>query len=90
MPEIEVKPTLEIKRPVGRPPIVPKPEPAPVKKMPVLLKRGYFPKDPDHPKHPRTGDSVKVERGETVMLPLDEAKELIVAGFAERADDLPS
>lgn len=51
--------------------------------------RGYFPLDPDHPKHPTTKDPVKVQRGEVVSLNYDEAKELIAAGIAERADALP-
>lgn len=59
------------------------------KKFPVKLLRGYFPADPDRPKHPNTGGPVKVERGEIVDLPLDEAKGLIASGLAERADSLP-
>lgn len=59
------------------------------KKFPVKMLRGYFPLDPDHPKHPTTKDPVKVQRGEVVSLNYDEAKELIAAGIAERADALP-
>lgn len=87
MPD-DVKPVLEIKRPVGRPPAVPVVEQKP-KKFPVRVLRGYFPVDPDHEKHPLTGDPLKVERGETIFLPVDEAKSLIKRGLAERADDLP-
>jgi hypothetical protein len=65
-------------------------EDKPVKKIPVMLKRGYFPKDPDHPRNPATGDPMKVERGTTMRLPVDEVKELLGKGIAERADDLPA
>lgn len=58
-------------------------------KFPIKLKRGYFPKDPDHPKHPATGDPMKVQREEIVILDYAEARGLINAGIAERADALP-
>lgn len=66
-----------------------KPEPVKVKKFPVILKRGYFPADPDHPVDPVTGVKVKVQRGDKIELPRDEAMDLIRRGLAERADDLP-
>jgi hypothetical protein len=62
----------------------------PPKKFPVKLLRGYFPRDIDHPKHPTTGSPIKVERGEIIALPLEEAKDLMKRGIAERADELPA
>lgn len=59
------------------------------RKFPIKLLRGYFPKDEDHPKQPATGDPVKVLRHEVVLLDYAEAKSLIDAGIAERADALP-
>lgn len=83
----------EIKRGPGRP--RKEPDVMPVaytdkpRKFPVKMLRGYFPLDREHPKHPTTGDPEKVQRGEVVRLNYDEAKQLIDAGIAERADALP-
>jgi hypothetical protein len=83
----------EVKRGPGRPRR--EPEVMPVaytekpRKFPIKLLRGYFPIDPEHPRNPRTGDSEKVNRGEVAVLDYAEAKQLIEAGIAERADALP-
>lgn len=61
-----------------------------VKRFPVLLKRGYFPADPDWPKNPATGHPEKALSGTTVELPIEEARKLIKDGIAERADELPT
>jgi hypothetical protein len=62
----------------------------PVKKFPVRLKFGYYPADPDHPRHPTVvGQSEKVPAGSVIELPLEEARQLIADGKAERADQIP-
>lgn len=58
------------------------------KKIAMKMVYGYFPRDPDHPRHPRTGDAMKVLPGEIINLPTDEAKELLKAGRAVRADEI--
>jgi hypothetical protein len=60
-----------------------------VKRFPVLLKRGYFPIDPDWPKDPATGGIQKALVGEKIELPIEEARKLIKDGIAERADEIP-
>jgi hypothetical protein len=59
-----------------------------VKRFPVLLKHGYFPCDPDWPKHPMTGAPEKALAGTKIELPIEEARNIIKAGIAERADDI--
>jgi hypothetical protein len=66
-----------------------KTEEKPVKRFKVRMLRGYFPADPAHPRHPVSGDAIKVLRGEVIDLPLDEARVALKNGIAERADDLP-
>lgn len=61
-------------------------EPAKVKKYPVRLRVGYFPADPDHPRHPVSGDSIKVKKGEVILLPLEEANDVIKRQIGVRAD----
>jgi hypothetical protein len=48
--------------------------------MPVTIVRGYFPAD----------GRKKVLPGTVIDLPLNEAKDIIAKGIAERADPLPS
>jgi hypothetical protein len=60
----------------------------PVKYFPVLLKRGYFPCDPNWPKDVMTGAPQKAKAGEKIELPIDEARTIIKAGIAERADEI--
>lgn len=50
----------------------------PAKTHPVLILRGYFPQD----------GGAKLPKGTKVELPLEEAREIIKAGIAERADEL--
>lgn len=57
------------------------------KKFRVTLLRGYFPADPDFPKHPLTGSVSKANAGETIELPVEEAKRLIKERIAELPDD---
>ena len=59
------------------------------KRFKVKLLRGYFPVDPTRELHPHTGQPVKLLRDSIVDLPLDEAKDIIRKGIAERADDYP-
>ena len=59
----------------------------PTKKFRIKMIRGYFPADPDHPKHPLTGGIQKVVAGETVELPIEEAKRLLKEKLAELPDD---
>jgi hypothetical protein len=59
----------------------------PTKRFRVKMLRGYFPEDPEHPKHPLTGGIEKVVAGTTVALPIDEAKRLLKAKIAELPDD---
>lgn len=59
----------------------------PVKKFRVKLLHGYFPADPDFPKHPLTGSVAKASAGEIVELPVEEAKRLIKERIAELPDD---
>lgn len=80
------------KRPVGRPrKVVEEPEVLPATvwgadkkdgKVLVEMKFGYFPIDPDHPKNPRVNEPQKVQRGEQIWLPRDEAKGLVKRGVA--------
>jgi hypothetical protein len=69
---------MQVETKAGRPP----------NKVPVKLLFGYFPVDPDHPKHPQTGEPLKVKRDTIVELPRDEARGLIKAGKAVRADEI--
>jgi hypothetical protein len=64
-------------------------EKAEVKRFRVRMLRGYFPADPAHPKHAVSGDALKVQRGEEIDLPIDEARAAIRNGIAERADEMP-
>ena len=48
------------------------------KTHPVLILRGYYPLD----------GGPKLPKGTKVDLPIDEAREIIKAGIAERADEL--
>lgn len=57
------------------------------KLFPVKMLRGYFPAWDKHPKHPVSGDPIKVKAGETIKLPVAEARKLIENKVAERADD---
>jgi len=57
------------------------------KKFRVTLLRGYFPEDPDFPKHPLTGSVAKACAGETIELPIAEAKRLLKERIAELPDD---
>jgi hypothetical protein len=66
-----------------------KPVEKPVKRFRVRMLRGYFPADPAHPRHPVSGDAIKVLRGEEIELPIDEARAAIKNGIAERADEIP-
>jgi hypothetical protein len=59
----------------------------PNKKFRVTLLRGYFPQDPDFPKHPLTGSVTKATAGETIELPVEEAKRLLKERIAELPDD---
>lgn len=59
-----------------------------IKRFPVKMKRGYFPGDPDWPKDPATGWPQKIKAGAEVSLPIEEARNLIKAGLAERNDGL--
>jgi hypothetical protein len=59
----------------------------PTKKFRIKMVRGYFPADPEHPKHPLTGGIQKVCAGETVELELGEAKRLLKEKIAELPDD---
>ena len=45
---------------------------------PVLMKYAYWPEE-----------DVRVDAGQVIELPLTQAKELIAAGMAERADAFP-
>jgi hypothetical protein len=79
------------KRPVGRP----RKEVEIVPEVPVVttwgekgpdrvlieLKLGYFPGDPSHPKNVRTGEPVKVPRGDQIWLLRDEAKRAVKLGI---------
>ena len=58
------------------------------RKIQVKLLYGYYPEDPDHPRHPRTGDAMKVLPGEIISLPVEEARNLVKAGRAHRADEI--
>jgi hypothetical protein len=49
--------------------------------------RGYFPADPDFPRHPLTGSVDKARAGDIVELPVEEAKRLIKEKIAELPDD---
>ena len=79
------------KRPVGRPrkEVYVEPEVPEVKvwgekgpdKVLIELKFGYFPADPTHPKNDRTGEPVKVPRGDQIWLPRDEAKRAVKLGI---------
>jgi hypothetical protein len=69
---------MQVENKPGRPP----------NKVPVKLLYGYFPADPEHPKHPGTGEPVKVQRGETINLPRDEARSVVKKGLAVRADEI--
>lgn len=62
---------------------------APVKRFPVRLLRGYFPKDPAWPMQDDKTAKVKAQRGTTVELPIEEAREVIRQGIGERADNIP-
>jgi hypothetical protein len=66
-----------------------KPVEKPVKRFRVRMLRGYFPADPAHPRHPVSGDAIKVLRGEEIDLPIDEARAALKNGIAERADEIP-
>ena len=57
------------------------------KKLRVTLVRGYFPEDPDFPRHPMTGSVAKASAGETIELPVAEAKRLLKERIAELPDD---
>jgi hypothetical protein len=63
------------------------------KRFKVKLLRGYFPADPAWPQ--KTGvdggfiGPTKALRDSIIDLPLDEAKDIIKKGIAERADDYP-
>jgi len=57
------------------------------KLFPVRMLRGYFPAYDKHPKNPTSGDPMKVSAGETVKLPVSEARGLIEKKLAERADE---
>ena len=63
-------------------------KPVDVKRFRVRMLRGYFPADPTHPRHPVSGDAIKVQRGEEIDLPINEARAAIKNGIAERADNL--
>lgn len=63
-------------------------EKAKVKRFPVLLKHGYFPMDPDWPKDEMTGYPKKAPAGDRISLPIEEARNIIKAGIAERADEI--
>ena len=62
-------------------------ETEPSKKLRVTLVRGYFPQDPDFPKHPLTGSVAKAIAGTTIELPVEEAKRLLKEKIAELPDD---
>jgi hypothetical protein len=57
------------------------------KKFRIKMIRGYFPEDPDYPKHPLTGSVAKAYAGEVIELPVAEAKRLIKERIAELPDD---
>jgi hypothetical protein len=69
---------MQVETKPGRPP----------NKVPVKLLYGYFPADPDHPKHPTTGEPLKVQRDTIINLPRDEARGLVRNGKAVRADEI--
>lgn len=56
------------------------------KRVAVRMLRGYFPADPDHPRHSISRDPIKVLRGEVIELPIDEANDVLKKGIAEKAD----
>lgn len=58
------------------------------KRFPVRMKHGYFPVDPTWAKNPATGEPMKVLVGEVANLPIEEARKLVKAGVAERADEI--
>jgi hypothetical protein len=62
-------------------------EPEEEKLFPVRMLHGYFPGYDKHPKHSLSGDPIKVQAGEVVKLPISEARKLIDAKQAERADE---
>jgi hypothetical protein len=57
------------------------------KKFRIKMIRGYFPADPDFPRHPLTGSVDKARAGDIVELPVEEAKRLIKEKIAELPDD---
>jgi hypothetical protein len=62
-------------------------EAKPKKKFRIKMIRGYFPEDPDYPKHPLTGSVMKAYAGEVIELPVEEAKRLIKERTAELPED---
>lgn len=62
--------------------------------FPVMLKRDYWAFDHSRayfPKSPETGEPIsnRIPAGTKIPLPVAEARKLIAAGIAERADALP-
>ncbi len=60
-----------------------------VRRFPVRLKRGYVPADPTQPQNTMTGWPEKLPAGTEVSLPIEEARNIIKLGIAERADEIP-
>jgi len=56
--------------------------------IPVRIKRDYWAKDDIQDQWPQSGDN-RIRAGETINLPGKEARRLMDAGVAERADPLP-
>ena len=59
-----------------------------IKRHPMRLKRGYVTADPAREKDSMTGYPLKMQAGEEVMLPIEEARRLMKMGVAERADEI--
>ena len=52
--------------------------------------KGYFPRWAKWPKHPQDKSTpIKLSPGDEAELPVQEAKDLIKRGIAERADEFP-